>query len=141
MYERNGTSFVDRKTVIRNPEWIDKYKIFISRAYGAGEDFPHQIINKPIYGGCNSCCNETYIVIGLFDTEEETKNVMTYLQTKFARFLIMLKKPAQDALKKVYGFLPIQDFTKPWTDEELYVKYRLTENEIGFIESMIRPME
>ena len=55
--------------------------------------------------------------------------------------MIMLKKPAQDALKKVYGFVPIQDFSKPWTDEELYKKYNISEEEIVFINSMIRPMD
>lgn len=140
MYERNGTSYVGRSSVLRNAEWIDKYKIVISRAYGAGEDFPHQIINKPIYAGRNSCCNETYIVIGPFETENEAKNAMSYLQTKFARFMIMLKKPAQDALRKVYGFVPMQDFSRSWTDEDLYKKYNLSKEEIEFIDSMIKPM-
>lgn len=53
----------------------------------------------------------------------------------------MLKKPSQHATSKVYSFVPIQDFSKPWTDEELYAKYGLTEDEIGFIESMIKPMD
>ena len=55
--------------------------------------------------------------------------------------MIMLKKPSQHATSKVYTFAPTQDFTKAWTDEELYAKYDLTEEEIAFIESMIRPME
>lgn len=44
-------------------------------------------------------------------------------------------------MKKVYSFVPIQDFSKSWTDEELYQKYKLTQEEIDFIESMIKPME
>ena len=44
-------------------------------------------------------------------------------------------------MKKVYTFVPLQDSSKPWTDEELYKKYNLTEVEISFIESMIRPMD
>jgi site-specific DNA-methyltransferase (adenine-specific) len=52
-----------------------------------------------------------------------------------------LKKNTQDALAKVYSFVPLQDFSKPWTDEELYKKYKFTQEEIDFIESMIRPME
>lgn len=44
-------------------------------------------------------------------------------------------------MKRVYTFVPIQDFSKPWTDEELYAKYGLTDEEIAFIESMIRPMD
>ena len=59
----------------------------------------------------------------------------------FFRFLVMLKKVTQDTTKAVYQFVPLQDFSKPWTDEELYKKYGLTDEEIQFIESMIRPME
>lgn len=52
----------------------------------------------------------------------------------------MLQKNTQDALKRVYTLVPMQDFSEPWTDEKLYKKYKLTKEEIEFIESMIRPM-
>ena len=55
--------------------------------------------------------------------------------------MVMLLKNTQHALKKVYQLVPVQDFSKSWTDEELYAKYGLTDNEIAFIESMIKPME
>ena len=54
--------------------------------------------------------------------------------------MVMLKKNTQDAMRGVYQFVPMQDFSKPWTDEELYKKYNLTDEEIAFIESMIKPM-
>lgn len=110
-------------------------------AYGAGEDFPHQIINKPFYGEPNSCCTETYLVVGPFESENKAKNVLSYMSTRFFRFLVMLRKNTQHAAKGVYQFVPLQDFSKPWTDEKLYKKYCLTKEEIAFIESMIRPME
>jgi site-specific DNA-methyltransferase (adenine-specific) len=66
---------------------------------------------------------------------------MSYISTKFFRFMVLQKKNAQHAMRGVYELVPIQDFSKPWTDEELYAKYGLTEEEIEFIESMIRPME
>ena len=116
------------------------YKIFISFAYGAGEGYPHQIINKPIYGEKNTCCTETYLVIGPFKSEKETKNAMTYISTKFFRFLVSLKKISQHATQKVYEFVPMQDFSKSWTDDELYAKYKLTDKEIEIIENMIKPM-
>ena len=125
---------------MQNIEWVDKFKVYITRAYGAGEDFPHQIINKPFIGEPNSCCTETYVVIGPYETEEIAKNVLSYIQTRFFRFMVLLKKNTQDAPSRVYSFVPLQDFSKPWTDEELYAKYGLTEEEIAFIESMIRPM-
>ena len=66
---------------------------------------------------------------------------MSYIATKFFRFLVLLKKNSQNAAKGVYQLVPQQDFSKPWTDEELYKKYGITEDEIAFIDSMIRPMD
>ena len=66
---------------------------------------------------------------------------MSYIQTRFFRFLVSLRKISQDATSKVYSFVPLQDFSRPWTDADLYAKYNLTEEEIAFIESMIRPMD
>ena len=74
-------------------------------------------------------------------TEETASNLASYLQTRFARFCHSLAKVSQDATSKTYRFVPVQDFTKAWTDEELYVKYGLTDDEIAFIESTIKPME
>ena len=66
---------------------------------------------------------------------------MTYISTRFFRFLVLLKKNSQNAAKGVYQLVPQQDFSRPWTDADLYAKYNLTEEEIAFIESMIRPMD
>ena len=120
---------------------LDSHGLTGNKEYNAGDDFPHQILNKPILGGKDTCCSETYILIGPFDKKDESINVKTYIHTKFFRFLVLLKKNTQHATKTVYEYVPVQDFSKPWTDEELYAKYGLTEEEIAFIESMIRPME
>ncbi|MFN9467992.1 MAG: restriction endonuclease, partial [Pseudanabaena sp.] len=117
------------------------YKVYISKAYGSGETFPHQILNVPIIGKHNSCCSETYIVLGTYSTETEAHNVISYIRTRLFRFLVLLKKNTQEARQKVYTFVPIQDFNESWTDEKLYKKYGLTAEEITFIESMVRPME
>lgn len=66
---------------------------------------------------------------------------MSYIRTRFFRFLVLLIKNTQHASQKVYSLVPIQDFSKPWTDEALYKKYDLTEDEIAFIEKMVRPMD
>ncbi len=127
--------------VKKNKDWIPCYKVFITKAYGASETFPHQIINKPVMGFPGDCCTETYIVVGPFEDQSVTANVISYMSTKLFRFLVSLKKISQDATQRVYEFVPMQDFSKPWTDEELYAKYGLTDEEIAFIESMIRPMD
>lgn len=141
LYANKSVGFVNRSEITQNAEWVDKYKVYITMAYGAGEDFPHQIINVPFLGEPNSCCTETYVMIGPFVNESSTENVVSYIKTRFFRFLVLLKKNTQHAAAKVYQFVPLQDFSHPWTDEILYKKYNLTEEEITFIESMIRPME
>ena len=75
------------------------------------------------------------------DSQEEAENILKYLKTKFVRFLIAQIAVSQHITKNCFSFVPLQDFSKAWTDEELYAKYGLTEEEIEFIESMIRPME
>jgi site-specific DNA-methyltransferase (adenine-specific) len=71
----------------------------------------------------------------------ECENTTSYIKTRFFRFLVLLKKNTQNAPRGVYSLVPQQDFSKPWTDEELYKKYGLTADEIAFIESMVRPMD
>lgn len=141
LFERGGRSYLDRNEVVIHRDWIDKPKVYISAAYNAGDIYPHQILGKPMIGDSGSCCTETYVVIGPFDSTAESENVVSYIKTKLFRFLVMLKKSSQHAASQVYSFVPLQDFSHPWTDEMLYKKYRLDDNEIAFIESMIRPME
>jgi site-specific DNA-methyltransferase (adenine-specific) len=81
------------------------------------------------------------LVIGPFNDKNECDNVISYIKTRFFRFMVLLRKNSQDAMRGVYQFVPLQDFSHPWTDEMLYKKYGLDKDEIAFIESMIRPME
>ena len=142
MYGNKVIGYLTKKAKIpQNIGWIKKWKIFISFGYGAGEGYPHQIINKPFIGEPNTCSTETYLVIGPFENEKTAKNVLSYMCTKFFRFMVMLKKNTQNGTRQVYEFVPMQDFSKSWTDEELYKKYNLTKKEIDFIEKMIRPMD
>lgn len=141
LFENEGTSYINKNLIIKNKYIVDKYKIFIPRAGSGSDAFPHPIIGKPIIGEPNTACSETYIFIGPFKTNTECKNVSSYICTKFFRFLAMLKKVTQSTTKSIYTLVPQQDFSKPWTDAELYAKYNLSQDEIDFIESMIKPME
>ncbi len=131
--------YVKRSEVTRNIEAVDKHKLIVPKAVGTGESKIDVI--KPIYCEPNSCCTETYLLVGPFNSKEECDNVRSYIATRFFHFLVTLKKNTQDCMKKVYSFVPMQDFSKPWTDKELYAKYGLTDDEIAFIESMIKPMD
>ena len=138
-YPKDG--FVRENAVTKNSEWISKYKVCDAKAYGERGSFPYNVIARPFIAEPNSCCSETYIVLGAYDSIEIARNVITYVSTRFVRFLILLQKNTQDSPARVYSYVPMQDFSKPWTDEELYAKYGLTEDEIAFIESMIKPMD
>lgn len=89
----------------------------------------------------NEICTQSYLVGGVFDTLMEAENYLGYLKTRFVRGLILPTLTSQDLSADRFYFVPFQDFTKPWTDEELYAKYHLSDEEIQFIESMIKPME
>jgi site-specific DNA-methyltransferase (adenine-specific) len=140
-WQKDGIGYIDKKTARKGSDLIDKWKVYITQAYGMGNGYPTQVINKPFVGKPNSLCSETYILIGPFDDEQTAQNVITYINTRFFRFMVLYKKNTQHATQGVYQFVPLQDFSHPWTDEMLYKKYGLTEGEIAFIESMIRPME
>ena len=141
-WQREGICFANRSKVTTRLDAIDLYKVFISKANGAASNkIPYSVLSKPFIGKPNTICNMTYLMIGPFENNIEAENVQKYICTKFCRFLVSLMKNTQNALKKVYELVPMQDFNEEWTDEKLYKKYELTQEEIDFIESMIRPME
>lgn len=115
--------------------------MFTSRANNIGTELKDDNLNTFI--GKKEICTESYIVIGadMNLTEETAGYLAAYLQTKFARFCHSLAKVSQDATSKTYRFVPVQDFSKVWTDEELYKRYGLTDEEIVFVEATIKPME
>jgi site-specific DNA-methyltransferase (adenine-specific) len=138
-WRKDGVGYVDPKTVGDNKDLIYKYKVFAPKAWGTGNeesDWLNPFVVKP-----GSVCTETYLVMGAFDSEAEANNLVSYIQTKFFHALVSLLKISQNAAKGVYELVPVQDFTKPWTDTELYAKYNLSEEEIAFIEATIKPME
>jgi site-specific DNA-methyltransferase (adenine-specific) len=138
-YPKNG--FIEKKDVLQNVKWIDEYKVFIAKAYGERGSFPYRVIGKPFLGEKNSCSSETYLLIGPYSTKKRAENVISYINTRFFRFLVLFKKNTQNAAKGVYSFVPTQNFDETWNDEKLYKKYNLTNKEIEFIESMIRPID
>ena len=147
-FKQSGKGWVARSEVTDERDLIDQWKVYIGRAYGdrggggASRDAPPKaVLGRPFVGEPGSVSTETYICIGPCKSEVEAKNLTTYIACKLMRFLVMLHKPAQDAARKVYTLVPTQDFSKPWSDQELYAKYGLSDEEIAFVEWMIRPMD
>ncbi len=141
-----GSGPFKRKNVLDKSEWIDKWKIIMSyltadHAGRADSDGKRKIFSSLELLPPKTICTETYIVVGVFKTKKEASNLLGYLKTLFVRFLVAQIATTQHISKASFAFVPMQDFSKPWTDEELYKKYKLTAEEIAFIESMIRPMD
>jgi site-specific DNA-methyltransferase (adenine-specific) len=96
---------------------------------GGRDAFPHPILGKPWVGEPLTASSETNIFIGPFSDKKECENVVSYISTRFLRFLAMLKKVIQSTTRSIYTLFPIQDFSEPWTDEKLYAKYCINEDE------------
>lgn len=139
LYRNGGIGYISPSQVGKNTQWIKKHKVLAPKAQGDGGKTAIDEI-KPLYAEPNSVCTQTYIVIATFDSEQEAQNLISYIRTKLFRFLVSLKKVTQDATKKVYALVPLQDFSQQWSDELLYKKYGLSDEEIAYIESRIKGM-
>ena len=135
-----------RELVTVNSELIDKWKIITSclTAEHAGETDKNG--QKRIFSTLEilepgTICTETYMLLSTFDNQNECVNMMRFLKTRFVRALVAMVTATQHLSKANFRFVPLQDFSKPWTDAELYAKYGLTDDEIRFVESKIKPME
>ena len=134
--------YVSRSLIKMHTNWIDKWKILTSRANNIGTELNDDNLNAFVCAP-GEVTTESYLVVGadLDLGKQGCLNLKSYFSTKFVRFMHSLAKSGQDATSKTYTFVPLQDFSKPWTDAELYAKYGLSDEEIAFIESMIKPME
>ena len=142
----SGMGKITRQRVTAGYDLIPKWKVIVSKvsfehAGVPGKDGMMRVLSVIQILPPDTVCTETYLVAGAFDDEKRASNLESYLKTKFVRFLIMQMLASMNMSKASYNFVPVQDFSKPWTDEELYAKYGLTDEEINFIESMIKPME
>lgn len=144
VYQNGGIGYTAKHSVTAGTHLIDKWKLFGGYAApgtGNKDTYPHRIISTPFIAGPDTICSETYLAIGPFDSEAEANNALSYLKCRLTRFLILLHKPSQHVTRKVYTFVPAQDWSRPWTDEDLYTKYGLSDDEIAFVEKIIRPMD
>lgn len=125
-----------------------KWKLFIPKSNGTGafgETLSTPMLGEPLTG-----CTESFIQIGPFESQTEAQNCLKYIKTKLCRALLGTLKVTQDNPKSVWKNIPLQDFTPSsdidWTksipeiDQQLYKKYNLSEEEVAFTESMIKPM-
>lgn len=142
-----GFRYVDRSEVKKNTDIIDHYKILIGRLVPSNGELDvdpkdgYKVITDTRIIGPGQINTETYLDIGVFKTEQEALNFEKFLKSKLPRFLLRQAISSLNVTRECFRFVPCEDFTEEWTDERLYKKYGLTEEEIAFVESTIRPME
>ncbi len=130
-------SWVERSQITVNPEWIDDWKVLMTAVQGTSAAVETKFLSKPIIAEPGSACTETYLVAGHFDNETTAINLAHYLRTRFVRFLVSLRKATQHATRDVYAFVPDLSLDREWTDAKLYKRYKLTNDEIAFVESQV----
>ncbi|MBK7128002.1 MAG: Eco57I restriction-modification methylase domain-containing protein [Crocinitomicaceae bacterium] len=147
----NAIGYVNKSEVDSHKDWIDVWKVYVPESNNIGTELNDDNQNS-IVGEPKTICTETYLVVGaeLSLNKISSKNLSNYLRTRFARFMHSLAKISQHGTSTTYQFVPLQNFTSKsdidWSksieeiDKQLYKKYRLTKEEISFIESMIKPM-
>lgn len=137
LFENQRIGWIEREAISINSEWVDEWKVLITRVQGTSAAVETKFLSKPIIAEPETACTETYLVAGHFATQAEAKNYAKYLRTRFVRFLVSLRKPTQDAARGVYGFVPDLPLDQEWTDAKLYKRYGLSEDEIAFVESQV----
>ena len=144
VYRNGGKGYTPRGSITTGTGLIDKWKLFAGYAApgtGNRDTYPHRIISTPFIGEPGSISSETYLCIGPLDSQAEAESVLSYLSCRLTRLLVLLHKPSQHVTRKVYTFVPTQEWTRKWTDEDLYAKYGISSDEIAFIEKIVRPMD
>jgi hypothetical protein len=146
LYSSRGTGYVPKEMVTASHDYVGKYNVITGKAISGhlgetDENGQVKLLATTMIIEPNEIATESYLAIGKFDSLKEAQNLLSYMKTKFMRFLLLQGLTSMNITKERFLFVPLQDFSKPWTDAELYAKYGLTDEEIAFIESMIKPME
>lgn len=140
-----GKGYYPKSKIEDKNRILSKYKVIITYAMSGGNkptsqgDF--QVVSSLQVLAPNEVCTETYLVLDVFENLPDAKNLCSYVSTKTFRFLLLQALTSIHITKDCFLFVPVQDYSHAWKDEMIYKKYELSDDEISFIESMIRSME
>jgi hypothetical protein len=137
VYGNQQQSYLPRTAITNNTHWVNQWKVLLVKAHGTSGRDDVTILGEPVVAGPGSACTETYLVIGVCQSEAEARNLAAYMRTRFVRFLVSLRKITQNITRDSYRFVPMLPTNRLWTDEDLYKRYGITPEQIAFIESLI----
>ena len=156
LFGSDGITYMEEKDVPQNKEIVDKWKVIMSKASAehAGQTDANgrkRIVSRLEVLPPYTICTESYLLLDIFDNEEEAQNLKKYIRTCFTRFLLASILITQNIVRDKFKFVPIQNYKNnsdidwsqsiPDIDRQLYSKYNLSDDEIDFIEKMIKPMD
>lgn len=146
LYAAKKDGRIERKNVPKGSEYIDSWKVLISKTSSEHAGQTDKSGRKRVFSRIEvmppkSVATESYLIIGPFATQDEATNASNYLRSKFVRFLVSTILLTQNMTRSSFVFVPTQSFLSSWTDEELFIKYGLSTEEVDFINSTIRPMD
>lgn len=155
LFGSEGISYLSESDVPQNLELVSKWKVIMSKASAehAGQtdkEGRKRIVSRLEVLEPGTICTESYLLLDVFESQYEAENLKKYMRSQFVRFLLGSILLTQNIVRDKFRFIPIQDFTVQsdidWSksvadiDAQLYAKYHLSDDEIAFIESMIKPM-
>lgn len=136
--QKRVEKWVAREEVTKGVPLISGWKVYAPKAYNGGTNLPHRVIGQSFVGEANSVCSQSYLCIGPFESREQAESLLSYMNTRFFRFILSLRKISQDAMKGTYKWIPQQNWDRSWSDGALYSMYGITSEEISYIESMVK---
>jgi site-specific DNA-methyltransferase (adenine-specific) len=146
LFTSDGDSRINRDEVPKGAELIGRWKVLLSKtssehAGQADRNGKRRVLSRIEVMPPKSVATESYLIVGPFESKEEAQNAANYLLTRFVRFLVSAILLTQNITRSSFAFVPLQDFSRAWTDKQLFKKYQLTLAEIELIESTIREIE
>lgn len=136
-----GSIFVKRERITKGLEVLHTWKLLVPFLGSGSDSFPHSVISRPIIAAPGMACNESYLAVGPFDSEHDAANAATYMATRIFRFLVLLRKPSQNATRKVYEFVPDLGLDRDWSDQALMELFGITQKEYSYICTLVREWE
>jgi len=137
---KRSVVYLAKPDIRKNTNLIERWKVLTPEAGSdGGQRIPDVVLGKPMIAAPNSACTQSFLAFWI-ENESEARSLQSYLSTKFFRFLVSLRKITQHALRSTYTWVPQQEWKSTWTDAKLYKKYDLSEEQIDYIEAVIKPM-
>jgi len=134
------TGWIDRAKIEKSKHLVETWKVLVPKAGSdGGKQIPDVVLGKPWIVGPPSVCTQTFLFFYV-GSEAEARSVESYVRTRFFRLLVSLRKISQDATRSTYEWVPQQSWDREWTDEELYAKYGINEEDQAYIARMIKEM-